>query len=199
MSVADILMGPVKVYYAPSGATLPDENSVAAGAAWGGTWVLCGETNAPLSCNYTFEEVEAKIQSRLAAVKRRRKSEALTIETVLAELTALSLELADAGTKTITTGGPAQVAKEEIEAGGKADLTVRAWGFEGIHVTDTGTEYPARFFIFRGTGRLNGALEFSTEKEGTGVPLQVKALADTSKLTGKDLFKFQRVTGPKVP
>ena len=119
-------------------------------------------------------------------------------ETTLAELTAKSLELAMDGTKTITDATKTQVAKEEIEVGGKATLTERAWGFEGVHVTDTGTEYPARFFIFRGTGRLNGALQFSQEQEGTGVPLQVKALADTSKVAGKDLFKFQRGTGPKV-
>jgi hypothetical protein len=189
---AHIIMGPVKVYKAPVGESLPSENTVAYGVAWGGNWVAFGLTKAPLSCNYSADEFEAKVQEALAAVKRRKTGEALTLETVLAELTLDNLQLGTGGTVTDTPAGGAQVQKEELEAGNTAVLAESAWGFEGEYRKDDGTQFPIRFFVFRGTATLNGALEFGKE-DFPGVALQIKALNDGSQSAGKQLFKVQKV------
>jgi hypothetical protein len=194
--VASLILGPVKVYYAPVGETLPDENAVGYGVAWGGNWTAFGYTKAALSCNYSFDEVEAMVQEALAAVKRRKTKEALVLETVLSELTADNIQLGSGGTVTDTAAGAAQVQKEELEAGNNAVLNERAWGFEGEYRKDDGTQFPIRLFIFKGTANLNGALEFSKESDGTGIPIQVKALHDASQTAGKNLFMLQKVLAP---
>jgi hypothetical protein len=192
---AHILMGPVKVYQAPVGETLPDENAIAYGVAWGGNWVAFGYTKAPLSANYEFDELEVKIQEALGVVKRRKTSEGLTLETVLAEITADNLALATHGVVTDTPAAGAQVQKETLDLGGIAVLSEYAWGFEGEYRKDDGTQFPVRLFVYKGTARINGALEFSKE-DFPGVPIQVKALEDLSQTAGSRLFKFQKVLAP---
>lgn len=196
MAVADILMGPVRVFYAPVGEALPNENTVAFGDAWGGNWTELGYTKGNLSCNYEFDVVEATIEQALGPVKRRKKSETAALETVLAEFTGDNLALVTNGTLTPTAAGAAQVAKEEVDIGGKAALTQRAWGFEGEYVTDAGVSHPMRVFLYKGTARLGGALEFGKEVEGTGITLHVDGLEDMTKTIGSRLLKFQKVTGP---
>ena len=192
---ADLIMGPVTVYRAPVGEAEPDENSVGYGVAWGGNWATFGYTKTPLSCNYEFEEFEAMVQEALAAVKRRKTSEALTLETTLAQLTADNVQLGSGGTVTDTAAGAAQVQMEELEAGNTAVLGEYAWGFEGEYRKDDGTQFPVRLFIWKGTAKLNGALEFGKE-DYPGIPLQIKALHDASKTAGKNLFKLQKVLAP---
>ena len=189
---AHIILGPVKVYRAPVGEAKPNENSVGYGVAWGGNWVAFGLTEAPLSCNYSAEYFEAKVQEVLAAVKRRKTSEEMTLETVLAELTLDNLQMGTGGTVTDTAAGAAQVGKEELEAGNTAVMGEYAWGFEGEYRTDAGVQFPLRFGVFRGTSTLNGPLEFGKEGQ-PGVNLQVKALNDGSQSAGKQLFWVQKV------
>lgn len=194
-TVANILTGPVVVWYAPEGEAFPDENSIDLGDAWGGNWARLGATNddTPLSCLYDFEEFDRKIMEALTAVKRAKSGEDLTLETTLAEITSDYMHLAMEGTVTETAAGAAQVGKDELDVGGDQDLTVRAWGFEGTYTDGSGNSFPVRVFIYRGTGKINGALEFAKD-QSPGVPLQVKALADISQSVGEQLFKFQRVT-----
>jgi hypothetical protein len=51
-----------------------------------------------------------------------------------------------------------------------------------------------RVFFYKATAELNGKLEFS-KKNAMGIPLQIKALADTTKVVGKQLILIQKVTG----
>jgi hypothetical protein len=192
MPVADILHGPVSVKYAPVGEALPAD-SVAVGATWGGNWKSFGMTKEPLKCDYNFDELEIEVQESLAPVDRVRIKEALTLETVLAEITAANLSLAANGTVTTTAAGAGQVGKEEVEVGGSGAIAQFAWGFEGTFITDAGVSLPVRFFLFKGTARANGALEQGRELS-PGISIQVKGLADTSKVVGKQLFKWQKVT-----
>ena len=196
MAVADILMGTVRVFYAPAGEALPSENTVAFGDAWGGNWVMLGYSNSNLSCNYEFDVVEARIQQALGPVKRRKKSETAALELTLAEWTGANLALLTGGVLTSTPAGAAQVAKEEVDLGGTPALTVRQWGFEGEYVTDGGISYAARVFMYRGTAKLGGALEFGQEVEGVGLTLHVDGLEDMTKTIGERLMMFQKVTAP---
>jgi hypothetical protein len=192
MAVADLLTGRVQAYYAPYGEALPSENSVAYGVAWGGNWVALGYTDTPLAVGYTSEEFEIEIQEALGVVERIKTKEAMTLEVTLSELTATNISLATEGVVTPTAAGGAQVGKEELDHGGVGTLTKRAWGFEGLYTTSTGAQFPVRLFIYKGTGKLNGALTFG-KAEKPGVALQVQALVDLTKTVGSQMFKFQKI------
>ena len=192
MAVADIILGPAACYYAPVGEALPSDNSVGYGVAWGGNWVRLGYTKTPLSFNYTSEEFEAMVEEALGAVKRIKTKEDLLLETTLAELTADNLALGMDGTVTDTAAAAAQVGKEEMTMGGSGVLAEKAWGFEGLYQTSTGTQFPIRVFIYRATSKLNGALTFG-KAEYPGIPLQIHAMEDLTKTLGQQLFLFQKV------
>lgn len=193
--VSDIIVSPAVVWYAPYGETVPDPDSVGAGVAWGGNWTQLGYTAAPLSMLYEFDEIDVVIEQSLAPVGRKKTSENLMLETTLAELYLDGLALVAEGTVSDTAAGASQVGMEEWDLGGEATLTERAWGFEGIYIDEDGDEFTVRLFVHKATARLNGALEFGKAVQ-TGVPMQVKALADMSATDGERLFQIQKVLEP---
>lgn len=190
--VANLLRGPAVVWYAPVGEA-PPADSVAAGVAWGGNWARLGYTKADLEAEYEAEEQEFEVYEELTPVDRNKTAENLTLETTLAEVTSAYLALGTEGTASTTAPGAGQVGKDELVQGGEAELTKRAWGFEGIYVDSAGTKRPVRVFIWKATSKLNGKLTFG-KAASPGITLQIKALADTSKAVGQKLFKMQRVT-----
>jgi hypothetical protein len=195
--VANVIKSGARLYVAPTGESNPDETSVAYGAAWGGNWARVGYTKAPLVMAYTSEEFDVEVEEELGPIKRRRVRETMTLETVLAELTAAYLQIAasDQDSVSETPAGGAQKAYEETGLGGEAILTEKKWGFEGLFITSGGDEEPIRLFVHIGTAMVNGNLEFSQKTtDYTGIPIQIKALADTSQSEGQKFCLFQRVT-----
>lgn len=192
-NASDIILSPATIYFAPVGETLPDETTVEYGDAWGGNWAQLGYTLAPLAVGYSREEYEVEVEQITLPIKRIKTKESVTLETTLAEVTAANLQLAIGGTVTTTAAGAGQRAFEELKAGGDTVLDEYAWGIEGLHQDAAGNRFPARLVIYKGTATLNGQLEFSKKKE-SGLPLQIKALADTGKAVGQQLLSFQRVT-----
>lgn len=195
--VTNLIKSGAVVWYAPTGEAVPDETTVAYGAAWGGNWARVGYTKAPLTFTYEDTRSDIKVEEVLAAVDQRRIEEAVTFETMLAELTGAYLQLAAGGQGTVssTAAGVGQKAYEEITFGDEPIITKKAWGFEGMYLDSAGTEQPIRVFIYKGAATLNGALEFSKKSDDyTGIPLQVKAFADTD--NSNRLWTFQRVTAP---
>lgn len=193
--VTNILKTGAWVYYAPTGESEPDETSVAYQAAWGGNWARIGYTKEPLTLTYESEEMDIEVEEVLAPVRRHRIKETAMFETMLSETTAAYLQLVGGGQGTVSTtaAGAGQKGYEEITIGNEPLLTEKAWGFEGLYVDTAGVEQPVRVFIYKGTARVNGGLEFSQKTDDyVGIPLQVNALADTS--SSNRLFKFQRVT-----
>jgi hypothetical protein len=197
-AVANIIKSGAVLWKAPTGESNPDETSVAYGASWGGNWERLGYTKEPLTLAYESEEFDIEVDEVLAAVKRVRTGEGLTLETVLAELTAEYLQEAasDQDTVSETAQGASQKPYEETGLGGEPLLSEYKWGFEGLFVNASGDEEPVRVFIHKATATLNGELEFSQKSDDyTGVPIQIKALADTTQSAGQELMLFQRVTG----
>jgi len=195
--VANVIKSGARLYVAPTGEANPDETSVAYGAAWGGNWVRVGYTKTPLTMAYESDESDIEVEEELAPIKRRRVKENLTLETVLAELTATYLQLAasDQDTVSETAAGVGQKAYEETGLGGEAILTEKKWGFEGLFINSSGDEEPIRLFVHKGTAKVNGNLEFSQKStDYTGVPIQIKALAKTDESEGQKLCIFQRAT-----
>lgn len=193
MSTTDILIGPATVWYAPVGEALPDPNSVAYGEAWGGNWAQIAMTKEPVKANREVSTFDVFIEQSTLPVKRGVTEEKVVFETVLAEFTASHLSLGMEGTVTTTPAAAAQVGMEEVEGGGQATLTERAWGIEASYRTDTGAVFPARLFVYRGTAVLNGELEFA-KGNSTGIPLRIETLGDLTKAVGKQLWKIQKVT-----
>ena len=192
MAISDILSGPIVLWTAPVGET-PPVAETAHGAAWGGNWVTYAYTKAPLTANYTFEELDIKVEQELTPLKRRKTSEALMLETVLAELTAARLAVVTSGTATSAAAAAATVGKDELIVGGEYAVDERAWGFEGTYVDSSGVEFPVRIFVWKATAKMNAGQEYSSS-DYVGIPIQISALVDTTKAAGQKLWKWQRVT-----
>jgi hypothetical protein len=198
-AVADVLKTGAVVWYAPVGETDPDDTSVGYGDDWGGDWERFGYTKEPLKFIYESEEADIEVEEELAPINRFRIKENLTLETVLAELTATYLEVAagDQDTVVETPAGAAQKAVEDAGLGGVVVIGQHRWGFEGFRLDTDGDEQPLRIFIHKGTAMVNGEIEFSTKSDTyPGIPIQIKALADTTQTAGQKLCMFQRVTAP---
>lgn len=194
--VANIVYGNAIIYKAPVGESVPAD-TVGAGTAWGGNWTRVGYTSEPTVMTYEDEQVDVGVQEELTAVERFKSAEAVMIETMLSELLPDYLDLAiGAGAVADTAQGAGQPPKETYNVGGQAVLDKAAWGIEGTYRTTAGVEYPVRFFIWKATAKLNGGVEFAKDREnGTGIPLQINALADTGKAAGQKLFRMVRITG----
>jgi hypothetical protein len=197
MAIADILVGPSIVWYAPVGETEPSPDSIGAGVAWGGNWAKFGYTKTNLSAEFKFAEKEAEVQEALGPVKRWRTKEELTLETILAEITAANFGLAASRTPSVTAADATHVGREDVTVGGVSTLTEYAWGFEGTYLTDAGDAYPLRVFIPKGTATINGKLDFGKE-DYPGIGMQIKALHDMTQTQGARLAHFQKVTASKT-
>lgn len=193
MAVTDILVTPATIYYAPVGEALPDESSIDYGEAWGGNWTNLGYTLEPVALSYETETFELEVEQITLPVRRVRTKETVMIETALAEMTGANLALVVDGTVTTTAAGVGQVGFDEILAGGSVDLSEYAWGFEGFRVTSANVRLPVRMFLYRGNAVLNGQLTFA-KGAGVGIPIQIKALPDTTQDAGEQILVIHNVT-----
>jgi hypothetical protein len=199
MPASDIMIAPANIWYSALGTALPDETTVAYGASWGVGWTSLGYTLTPVEMSFEIETFDLEVEQIANIVKRQKTREALTIETTLAELTAANLKLALGSTQTVTTtaAGAAQHGFEDLKAGGEIYLPEYQLGFEGYTLDASNRQLPLRLFIYRANFVLNGNLSFA-KRAAAGIPLQVTALADTSKTAGQQLVNFQRVTAWKT-
>lgn len=192
MPVADILLAPATIWFAPVGEELPAD-STAHGAAWSGNWESLGYTLQPLTISYNRETQKVFVEQLTAPVKEKKTTEELTAETTLAEFTGTNLELAFGGLAADTPAAVGQVGKTEFSMGGDTDIPVYAWGFEGTYEDANGTLFPVRVLIHRGKPVLGGNLQFA-KAEPTGIPLRIEAEADTTQAAGEQLMLIQKVT-----
>jgi hypothetical protein len=193
MGYADILLSPATIWNAPVGEPLPDETTVAYGAAWGGNWVQFSLTKTPVTLNRDVSTFNVFVEQTTVPLRRTITEENMTIETQLAEFTGDVMALVMGGTNTITPAGAAQVAFEKIVGGGEWTLPEGCWGIEGKHIDADGDEFPVRFFFYRATVKLGGELSFQ-KGDYVGIPTQIEALGDTSKPVGSQLYEIHRVT-----
>ncbi len=198
MPVTDIIISPASVWVAPTTASPPDKSTVAYGATWATPWRNVGYTNTPLSMNFAVEKYEVMVEQSASPVKTVKTTETVTFETTLVEFTKDNLLLAFPGaTGTSGTATTAVVGFESVDAGGSTTLDTFQWGFEGAYVDANNVSFPVRVIVYKGQATLNGALEFSKGKE-LGIPLQITALADTTKAVGAQVFKIEKVTAAKL-
>lgn len=195
--VANIVKSGAWLYQAPVGETIPAITTVGYGVAWGGNWVRVGYTKEALKCKYEGRETDISVEEHLSPIRRWRIEETATLETVLAELTATYLQLAASEAKAVTTvaAGAGTAGYERTGLGDEVVLAEHAWGFEGLYLSSTGSEFPVRVYIWKGTAVINGELEFSKKSDDyVGIPLQIKALCDPTQTEGERILRFDRVT-----
>ena len=195
--VANIIKSGAVLWYAPVSEAPPSTLEPVYGAVWGGNWARVGYTKAPLTVAYASTEAEITVEEELASVKRVRTAEALTLETVLGELTAAYLKLVGGDQRVVssTAAAAGQKAFEMTGLGGIAAIKEYQWGFEGLFITATGDDEPIRLLVHKGTAMINGNLEFSQKTDDySGIPLQIKALSNTDENAGEKLCVFYRFT-----
>jgi len=195
--VANIIKSGAALYVAGVDDAPPSTTEPVYGVAWGGNWVRVGFTKAPLTLAYTSTEANLTVEEALGTIKRVRTAEALTLETVLAELTAAYLKLAGGDQRTVTDVPAAanQKAYDMTGLSGVAAIAEKQWGFEGLFIDSTGVDQPIRFLIHKGTAMINGNLEFSQKTDDySGIPIQIKALTKVDEAVGEKLCQFYRFT-----
>lgn len=196
MAEADVVVTGAKLYYSNAGTTLPAV-TVAVDGAWPVGWTYVGYTLEPVKLTYNFEVLEIMVQQTLNPIARTRTTEELMFETVLAEHFAANIALALAGSSSTTAAASGVPGFEDFYVGGDYNLPVRQWGIEGSYVSAAGNRHPIRIFIWRATAAEGGELTYDRENPA-GIPLQIKALADTTKTLGQHLMRVQRVTAPAL-
>lgn len=193
MAVQDIIVSPASIWYAPVGTAVPDETTVAAGASWGANWTNLGYTLEPVRVALEAETFDLTVEQLTIPVRTIRTAVNISFSTTLAELTGANLALVMDGTKTTTAAGAGQKGYDEITVdAGKADVSLYAFGIEGVRVGNTNARLPVRLFIPRGSITTSGELTFA-KGAGVGVPVVIKALADVSAGTG---LLIHNVTAP---
>lgn len=195
MAAADILMSKAQIYYAPVGEALPDETSVAYGAAWGGNWTSLGFTSAPVTMEWVEQRVGADIQQALGEIKDWRVDERAVLRTMLPELTGASLALLLHGTNTNTVAGAGQKAYSRIQAGGQPIVTQKAVGLEGYRPDSAGTLQPVRLFFFKASFMLDRSVAWS-KRDVMGLPIVIRTYPDETKTVGQQLLEWHIVTAP---
>lgn len=192
MAKSDIIVSPAKIWVSPVGEALPDETTVAAGAAWGGNWTDLGYTLEAVSMNLETETFDLMVQQSIAPLRTIRVAMNATIETVLAELSGANLSMVLGATKSTTSAGASQKGFDSITVDGeKTDVSLYQFGIEGVRVHSSNARLPVRVFLPQASIVMNGAIEFSKDA-GAGIPVQIKALADTN----GDILIVHNVTSP---
>jgi hypothetical protein len=198
MAVTDIIVSPAALWYSPLSTALPDETTVAAGAAWA-SWTSLGYTLAPVELGFDVETFELEVEQLANPIRRVRTKEVATIETMLAENSAANLKLALASSQSVTTvaAGASQHGFDTLKVGGEVLMPEYQFGFEAVVYDSSNRALIKRVFVYRGTAVMGGKLSYS-KKAAAGIPLKIIALADTAKAAGQQLIEVQYVTAWKT-
>jgi len=198
-TVANLMASSAEFWISAKGTALPDETSVAAGAAWGAGWTNLGFTSSPLAVGYEIETFDMEVEQVPNIVKQIVTKNTVDLEVTLAEITAANLKYAMGVLGSITTvaAGAAQHGFETLAFGGDVQMPEFQVGLEAVNLDASSNKLVTRLFLYRVTLTMGGKLEFS-KKAAAGIPLKITALADTAKTVGAQIGEFQRVTAWKT-
>jgi hypothetical protein len=162
------------------GTALPDETTVAVGAAWPAGWVEMGKTLTPVAMAVTTETFKLEVEQSIVPVRVTRTKTGITIKTTLAEFTGANLARAVDGSLVTVAAGVGQKGFDTVEVdASKSDVSLYAVGIEGVKVLDNGSRQPVRFFALRASITMGGDVTLS-KAAATGIPIEIEALADAS-------------------
>jgi len=180
MAASDVLVSPATVWYAPVGTALPNPSTLLAGQTWTAPWANLGYTLEPTTLNMNVTPFDLYVQQLTVPLRTIRTQVDVMLETVMGEFTANTLKLATDGTVVTTAAAAGVSGRDEITVlASKVDVSLFAFGIEGVRVTDANARLPVRIFIPRGSAVMNGPVTFAKDA-GIGIPLQFKAFADSA-------------------
>ena len=194
MAKEDIVLGSGKLWYAPTGTAIPDETSVAYGAAWT-NWTALGDTLTPAVLTFAEERRAVKTQQSLGIVKELRTDIAITVKTTLADMTGVNLAMVLNGTNTATAAGASQKAFSQVKVGKDVQVDTYKFGFETLRVDSTGVKQPVRYFFHIASIAPDGDMAFDKENE-TGIPVVITVYEDASQAAGSEFMTIDIVTAP---
>ncbi len=177
--IANVVKSGAVVWYAPVGEAIPDESSVAVGAAWGGNWARIGYTAAPLVLTLEEERMQVFVEERLTEIAEYRTKLSPTFTTELAELEADYMALLFDGSVAATAAGAGQVAYDSLDIDPGVEVANYAIGFEGIRYDASANDLPVRMFFNKATFKINGDMSWSKRDDNyVKVPILVRGLQD---------------------
>jgi hypothetical protein len=196
MADQDILIGPGRLYRAPLGTANPDESTVAYGASWGGSWTDVGDIleGSPVVLSMSEEFTDVHTEQFVAARNSVRTRREIMIKATLAEHTVANLEMLLSSTAATTAAaGGGQKGFSEIKFGSESAVDMYKWGIEALRVDSAGNNQPVRWFLHRGYIKLAGDVSYAKQNP-TGLPVEIKILADATQSSGEELGTLHIVT-----
>lgn len=175
-----ILIGPSKIWRAPTGEANPSNALVAYGDDWGGNWVYMGNTLSPVAV--VPEQVTKRFRKagRLGPVRIHSTNAGVKLQALMAEQSGDLLKLVWGGTGTVLNAGI-----ESQPVGFQVVPTVYKWGLETEYRDENDVLRPIRYFFHRGI--IRWASDFALGKRVVGgIPIEIDVLTDTTQPAGQE-------------
>lgn len=195
MADQDILIGPGRLYVAPTGESNPDDTSVAYGAAWGGNWTDLGDIieGSPVVLSISEDITQVKTEQSTAPKNAVRTSRETMVTATLAEHSITNMAYVLDGTAAATSAGAGQKAYSEIPFGTNSDLDFYKFGIEALRKDTSDNNQPVRWFLHKGYFSLAGDINYA-KSDPTGIPIEITLLGDGDQDAGEELGILQIVT-----
>lgn len=195
MAVQDVLIGPGRLYIAPTTTANPDETTVAYGAAWGGSWVDLGDFVEGSGITLGLDEDVVKVygEQSTGVKKQSRVRREMTVTCTLQEHSVVNMAYVLDGTATTTAAGASQKGYSDIPFGVQADVNTYKFGIEALRQDTADNNQPVRWFLHKGSIRLAGDIPYAKQNV-TGVPIEITILEDDTQSAGEELGILQIVT-----
>ncbi len=161
--IDNILIGPGKVYRATPVEDLPDESSVAYGAAWGGNWTEMGllMTGSGVQMRHGSTMYDVKADGILLPLKRVPTSREIAFAFTLLEYTPENLQLVfPDSTLTETAAAAGQKAFADLKIGSGQDNPPYTVGIEAFRQDADGNKQPVRWRVYESSIEQDGETPF---------------------------------------
>ena len=161
--IDNILIGPGKVYRATPVEDLPDESSVAYGAAWGGNWTEMGllMTGSGVQMRHGSTMYDVKADGILLPLKRVPTSREIAFAFTLLEYTPANLQLVfPDSTLTETAAAAGQKAFADLKIGSGQDNPPYTVGIEAFRQDSDGNKQPVRWRVYESSIEQDGETPF---------------------------------------
>ena len=197
-NVAQIMFRNVVLWFAPLGTTRIADTT-AYGTTWPSPWNRFGFTKDGLAVQYDRDELEIEVQEVMGPVKRIAIGEKCTFGTRLAEVAPGYMYITtSSGIISSVPAAVGQPARSTLTMGGQGALREHMWGFEGCYRDAAGTEFPMRWYIWKGTSKVTDKLVW--ERKGSpGIAFEIAAMPDHAKAVGQQLFQWDMITAAALP
>lgn len=196
MAVQDVLVGPGKLYVAPTTTANPDETTVAYDAAWGGSWTNLGDfpEGSPITLSINEDVFEVYGEQSTGLKKQSRTRRVIMVTGALQEHTIANWAyLLDATADAAVAAGASQKGYQELPFGVGTDISEYKFGIEALRVDTAGANQPVRWFLHKGSIRLSADIAYAKGAQ-TGMGFEIKIYEDDTQSAGEELGILQIVT-----